>query len=52
VAGLTNEVAAHLAAVAADTLADVRDGEIPSDARQATVALEAGPATIALRRAA
>jgi isoleucyl-tRNA synthetase len=52
VTGLTDEVAAHLAAVAGDTLADLGDGQIPSDARQATVVLDAGPATIALRRAA
>ena len=52
VTGLTDAVAAHLAAVATDTLADLGDGQIPSDARQATVTLDGGPATIALRRAA
>jgi isoleucyl-tRNA synthetase len=43
-------VAAHLPAVAADTLAEPRDGAIPSDARRASVALDGGPVTIALRR--
>ena len=43
-------VAVHLASVAADTLAEVRDGPIPDDAQRATVNLDAGQATIALRR--
>jgi isoleucyl-tRNA synthetase len=45
------EVAAHLPAVAADTLAELRSGEAPTDAVSATVELDDGPVTIALRRA-
>ncbi len=51
VAGLTPEVAALLPTVAAEVLADTlaaSDG--PDDASRATVQLEGGPATIALRR--
>ncbi len=50
VAGVTPAVALHLPSVADDTLAELRDGAIPSDAQQATVALDPGQATIALRR--
>jgi isoleucyl-tRNA synthetase len=50
VTGLTQGVAAHLPAVAAETLADLVDGSPPADARSADVALEAGSAGIALRR--
>jgi isoleucyl-tRNA synthetase len=49
---LAGDVATHLAAVAADTLADVAAGDAPPDADRATVALDAGPVEIALRRAA
>ena len=49
VQGLPDAVSAHLPAVAADTLAELRDGEPPPDAPRATVGLEAGPVTIALR---
>ena len=48
--GVPEMVAAHLPAVAADTIAELRDGDSPSDAYGATVALDAGSATIALRR--
>jgi isoleucyl-tRNA synthetase len=51
-AGLSREVAAHSVAVAEETLADLRSGEPPADAHRATVELEAGPVTIALRRRA
>jgi isoleucyl-tRNA synthetase len=50
VEGVPPSVGEHLAQVADDTLADLRDGEIPPDARRATVGLDAGSATIALRR--
>jgi isoleucyl-tRNA synthetase len=50
VVGLPPLVAGHLPAVAADTLADLCDGDIPADAHRATVTLEGGPVTIALRR--
>jgi isoleucyl-tRNA synthetase len=50
VEGLPAAVAEHLAAVAADTLADLASGVIPSDAHRATVELDAGAVTIALRR--
>jgi isoleucyl-tRNA synthetase len=43
-------VAVHLASVAGDTLAELAGGDIPSDAARATVALDDGPTTIALRR--
>jgi isoleucyl-tRNA synthetase len=52
VVGLPDAVAAFLPSVADDTLADLRDGEPPSDARRATVVLDAGTVTIALRRLA
>jgi isoleucyl-tRNA synthetase len=48
--GVSEAVVAHLPAVAADTLAELRDGEIPADAHRATVPLDTGAATIALRR--
>jgi isoleucyl-tRNA synthetase len=50
VEGLPDAVAAHLPSVAADTLADLAGGDIPADAQLATVALESGAVTIALRR--
>jgi isoleucyl-tRNA synthetase len=51
VEGLPASVAAHLASVAADTLAEIRDGAIPDgDVHRATVTLEGGSVTIALRR--
>ncbi len=50
VEGVPAAVAAHLPDVANDTLAALRDDDIPSDATRATVALDAGTATIALRR--
>jgi isoleucyl-tRNA synthetase len=50
VVGLKPLVASHLPTVAADTLADLCDGDIPAEARQTTVPLEGGPVTIALRR--
>jgi isoleucyl-tRNA synthetase len=49
--GLDDAVAAHLATVLADTLAERAPGPIPVDGHRGTVALEAGPVTIALRRA-
>jgi isoleucyl-tRNA synthetase len=45
-------VAAHLPAVAAETLAELLEGEPPGDAVRATVELDGGPVTIALRRRA
>jgi isoleucyl-tRNA synthetase len=47
---LPDAVAAQLASVAADTLADLADGEPPADAARATVELDGGPVDIALRR--
>ncbi|HET9083974.1 MAG TPA: class I tRNA ligase family protein [Candidatus Limnocylindrales bacterium] len=52
VVGLPDAVAAFLPSVADDTLADLRDGEPPADARRANVALDPGTVTIALRRLA
>lgn len=43
-------IAAFLPAVADDTLADVREGDPPADAHTATLALDDGTVTIALRR--
>ncbi len=43
-------VAAHLPAVAADTLAVIADSESPGGISQATVELDGGPVVIALRR--
>jgi isoleucyl-tRNA synthetase len=48
---LPGAVAAHLPAVAADTLATIMSGDAPADAARATVELEGGPVEIALRRA-
>ncbi|HSK51191.1 MAG TPA: class I tRNA ligase family protein [Clostridia bacterium] len=45
-------IAPHLPAVAAETLADLAEGEPPADAAHATVDLESGPVGIALRRRA
>ncbi len=50
VEGAPPAVDLHLPSVAADTLADLRDGDAPPDAHRASVQLDAGPATIALRR--
>jgi isoleucyl-tRNA synthetase len=50
--GLSSEVAAHLPAIAEETLAELRTGEPPAGVQRATVELEAGPATLALRRRA
>jgi isoleucyl-tRNA synthetase len=50
VEGLPRAVAEHLPAVAADTLADLATGDIPDDAQRASVALDGGTVTIALRR--
>jgi isoleucyl-tRNA synthetase len=50
--GAPSLVARHLPSVAADTLAELCSGEIPADARRASVALDGGPVTIALRRLA
>jgi isoleucyl-tRNA synthetase len=47
---LAAAVAPHLPAVAADTLAEIADGDAPSDATSATVELDGGPVRIALRR--
>jgi len=49
---LPEAVAAHVAAVATDTLAEWTDGDIPADASRATVELDGGPVAIALRRRA
>jgi isoleucyl-tRNA synthetase len=50
VEGLPASVAVHLPQVADDTLAELRDGEVPADAHRADVQLDAGRAMIALRR--
>jgi isoleucyl-tRNA synthetase len=50
VQGVPPRVAAHLPKVAEDTLGELRDDDIPPDAHRASVPLDAGPATIALRR--
>jgi isoleucyl-tRNA synthetase len=52
VEGVTPAVATHLPGVAEDTLAELRETEIPADAHRASVELEAGPVTVALRRLA
>ena len=52
VEGLSPDVAGHLASVAEETLADLGSGGPPPDADRATVVLESGPASIALRRRA
>jgi isoleucyl-tRNA synthetase len=49
--GLDAAVDPYLPAVLADTLADRRDDPAPTDAHRATVALDGGDVTIALRRA-
>ena len=43
-------LAAHLPAVASDTLADLAEGDPPTDAATADVDLDAGRVSIALRR--
>jgi isoleucyl-tRNA synthetase len=50
VVGLPASVAAFLPSVADDTLAELREGEPPPDARRSVVSLDAGDVTIALRR--
>jgi isoleucyl-tRNA synthetase len=50
VEGLPGSVAPHLASVASDTLAEIRGGAIPDGIHRATVTLDAGSVTIALRR--
>jgi isoleucyl-tRNA synthetase len=51
VEGLPVSVAPHLASVASDTLSKIREGPIPDDGvHRATVRLDAGSVTIALRR--
>jgi isoleucyl-tRNA synthetase len=47
---LPDAVGAHLPDVAADTLADVRDGDPPPDATTATVELADGPVRVGIRR--
>jgi isoleucyl-tRNA synthetase len=47
---LAPAVAPHLPTVAADTLAEIADGEPPTDATSAAVELDSGPVRIALRR--
>jgi isoleucyl-tRNA synthetase len=49
--GLPEAVARHLDGVLEDTLATPVSGAIPGDAARSTVALDAGPVTVALRRA-
>jgi isoleucyl-tRNA synthetase len=51
VLGAPPEVAAHLRSVAADTLAELASGDIPTDAARAKVGVDGGTVTIALRRA-
>jgi isoleucyl-tRNA synthetase len=48
--GVPASVALHLPSVAADTLAEVRDGPMPADAHATTVALETGGVAVALRK--
>ncbi len=50
VEGLDDAVRQHLPALAADVLAEVVTGPIPTDAKRATVELDSGTVTIALRR--
>jgi len=50
VEGLPAAVAEHLPALAADTLAQLATVAIPGDARRATIELDVGTVTIALRR--
>jgi isoleucyl-tRNA synthetase len=49
--GIPEAVRAHLPPVLADTLAEVATSAVPSDADRATVELDDGPVSIALRRA-
>jgi isoleucyl-tRNA synthetase len=48
--GLPEAVTPYTDGVAADTLADLADGPPPPDAQTATVEMDGGPVTIALRR--
>ena len=50
VQGLPSSVASHLPSVAEDTLAELRDGDIPADAHRADIELGAGRAVMAIRR--
>ncbi|HUP55302.1 MAG TPA: DUF5915 domain-containing protein, partial [Methylomirabilota bacterium] len=50
VMGAPPAIAAHVPAVAADTLATLGTGEIPADAARTTVTLDDATVTIALRR--
>lgn len=50
--GLADDVRPHLPTVLADTLAVLGEGRAPGDAPHATIALENGPVTIAIRRLA
>ncbi|MEP6640185.1 MAG: DUF5915 domain-containing protein, partial [Chloroflexota bacterium] len=50
VRSLPDAVAAHLPAVAADTLAELADGDPTPDAISTTASLEGGPVVIAIRR--
>ena len=50
VEGLPDAVASHLPSVAADTLAVLAEGPIPADAVRASVELDGGSLTVALRR--
>jgi isoleucyl-tRNA synthetase len=52
VQGLPPAVSRHLPSVAADTLAQMASGDPPADTPTATVELDDGPVTIALRRRA
>jgi isoleucyl-tRNA synthetase len=52
VVGAPADVAAHLPSVAADTLAELASGEIAPGAARASVTLDGGTVTIALRRVA
>ena len=51
VEGLPEGIAPHLEAVAGDTLAEIADGQAPSDATSAEVVLGGGTTRIAVRRA-
>jgi isoleucyl-tRNA synthetase len=52
VEGIAPAVAVHLPGVTSDTLAELRETEIPTDAQRGSVDLDAGTVTIALRRLA
>ena len=50
--GLDPAVAVHLASIGTETLAEIAAGEPPPDATRATIQLDDGPVTIAIRRRA